>query len=463
MAEEKTNLAPAIVAQQKLVPPVLNAFPPLRLDGADKLAFVGTSLIALFVYLWTIAPEVTLGDSGILATSGAYAGVPAPPAYPAWVIYSWLFTKLIPFSNHAWRIAFGSAFAAALACGLVAQIISMTGNLVLPDTPKYARLEFKERCVLRLVCGCVAGLCLAFSGTVWREAVIVSTWSFGLLIFMAVLWCFTHCCFAVGQRRSLCAALFLFGILLANNQEMFALLPGFVGLLVLCKPQLGRDVGFCVLPLTVLVMYGSSIDVFYSLRYFVFANLPITGAFTAAFLASVAAIFLTRATGSHVKTALIGCLCLTCGWLLYLYPPIASMSTPPVNWGYPRNFEGFGRALVRGHYEKHACVDSPESYVPDILHMVWRGGNDFGWSCFAIALVPYGLLFKRSQRAWRWLLGLAAVGVCALLAVLATLEPDDFRQRDWDVLQVHLAPALAVVAIFMGIGLMQIGAMLARP
>ena len=43
-------------------------------------------------------------------------------------------------------------------------------------------------------------------------------------------------------------------------------------------------------------------------------------------------------------------------WLLgaafYFYMPLASMTNPPMNWGYPRTKEGFWHALTRGQYDK---------------------------------------------------------------------------------------------------------------
>ena len=73
-------------------------------------------------------PDVTLEDSGELAVGSMYAGVPHPPGYPMWTIYSWGFTKILPFSNIAWRVAVSSAVAAALSCGLLALMISRGTN-----------------------------------------------------------------------------------------------------------------------------------------------------------------------------------------------------------------------------------------------------------------------------------------------------------------------------------------------
>ena len=61
------------------------------------------------IYLLTLAPEVTLEDAGELITGSVYAGIPHPPGYPVWTLYSWLWTVLIPVENMAWRVALAQA------------------------------------------------------------------------------------------------------------------------------------------------------------------------------------------------------------------------------------------------------------------------------------------------------------------------------------------------------------------
>ena len=40
--------------------------------------------------------------AGELITGSMYAGIPHPPGYPVWTIYSWLWTVLVPWGNPAW-------------------------------------------------------------------------------------------------------------------------------------------------------------------------------------------------------------------------------------------------------------------------------------------------------------------------------------------------------------------------
>src|SRR5438067_5665017 len=80
-------------------------------QSVDWLSFGLTTAIALAIYLFTLAPEVTLESQGIFVTGAFYAGVSRPPGYPLWTLYAWLFTVLLPVSNVAWRVAVSSAVA----------------------------------------------------------------------------------------------------------------------------------------------------------------------------------------------------------------------------------------------------------------------------------------------------------------------------------------------------------------
>src|SRR5947207_112688 len=89
----------------------------------DWSSFGVTAVMVLAVYLFTLAPDVTLGSSGIFSVGAMYAGVPHPPGFPVWTLYAHLFT-LLPYSNVAWRAALASAVAGSLTCGLIALMAS---------------------------------------------------------------------------------------------------------------------------------------------------------------------------------------------------------------------------------------------------------------------------------------------------------------------------------------------------
>ena len=112
-------------------PPPVSApapVPPL-FRKLDWLALAITFGVVWIVYLLTLAPELTLEDSGELVTGAFYAGIPHPPGYPVWTIYSWLWTALLPIGNMAWRVSVGQAFSGATACGLLALMVSRGSSM----------------------------------------------------------------------------------------------------------------------------------------------------------------------------------------------------------------------------------------------------------------------------------------------------------------------------------------------
>src|SRR5438876_1061364 len=140
-------------------------------ERSDWLSFLVTTVLTLAGYLYTLTPENTLEMSGELATAAKYAGVAHPPGYPLWTLYAWVFTKLLPFSNIAWRVAVSSAVAGALTCGVIALSVSRGSAMLLEGLTGFRRLPPKEEAWLRVVCGGVAGMGFGFHGVFWGLAV----------------------------------------------------------------------------------------------------------------------------------------------------------------------------------------------------------------------------------------------------------------------------------------------------
>ena len=98
-------------------PPIKPAEPIIRpplFRPIDWLTLLVTTFCVFLGYFITIAPDMTLEDSGELATGSFYAGVPHPPGYPVWTMYTWLFTRILPWGNVACLVGISSAFAGAL-------------------------------------------------------------------------------------------------------------------------------------------------------------------------------------------------------------------------------------------------------------------------------------------------------------------------------------------------------------
>ncbi len=81
---------PTVTKPPALLPPLFRRTDWITCGITTFLVFIG--------YYLTLAPDLTLEDSGELAVGSYYAGVPHPPGYPVWTIYTWLFTA--PAGDH---------------------------------------------------------------------------------------------------------------------------------------------------------------------------------------------------------------------------------------------------------------------------------------------------------------------------------------------------------------------------
>src|SRR5256712_3050601 len=133
----EANPAPPTKPPAPPAPPV--KVPPL-FRPIDWATFGLTFVVMFLSYWWTLAPDLTLEDCGELAVGSFYAGVPHPPGYPVWTIYTWLFTVLVPVSNVAWRVALASAVSGGLAWGLVGVVASRRSSMMLEGIDEFKTL-----------------------------------------------------------------------------------------------------------------------------------------------------------------------------------------------------------------------------------------------------------------------------------------------------------------------------------
>lgn len=423
----------------KPAPPVRVAPPPL-FRRIDWIALVITFIFCFVAYYLTIAPEMTLEDSGELATGSFYAGIPHPPGYPIWTIFTHLWT-LIPIGNVAWRVGLASAFSGALASGLLAFIVSRGSSMIIESIDDLKDFDRRWENAICLVSGFVSGLLIGFNGYMWSQAVIVEVYPLSVASLMGVLLCLLRWVYAPHQHRYLFGAFFLYGICVNNHQSLLVIAMGMETLIICAEYKLGREIllwnsvlyigGLAIRPeilagnIPVFVIFntigiasiilwiwlmivtkkqaielaldGTMLGTIGCVGLFLLGlthwvtKVSSTGALTVLALGAIgfcaAFIYFIRETKSMSKEWLIT---LGCGgsWLLgaagYLYMPIAGATIPPMEWGYPRTLEGFIHAITRGQYEKI----HPTSGEGHGLHML---GSFFG---------TYG------TQIWRYLEGL---------------------------------------------------------
>lgn len=298
----------------------------------DWVSFGVTTLVALTVYWFTLAPDIGLEASGHFAASSAYLGVPDNPGYPVWTIYSWVFTKL-PFSNIARRIALSSAVAGGLVCGLVALMVSRVGVLLAKNISGFKNFPSKEEKSIRMVCGCVAGLGFGFDGCFWPKAVIVDPLPFGLFLFTLALCLLTRWFFAPQRRRYLYMASLAYGLSLGDSLSLLAAALGLPFFVAMADRKIGREIFFWFGTFLwyALELNGKSnwLDeyIYSSTRIYVI------GAAVVFTLLWIVFSFQTRRFFSEWKAASICAALFLLGISAYFLLPIFSMMEPPMNWG----------------------------------------------------------------------------------------------------------------------------------
>src|SRR5579859_3185861 len=229
--------APPAPPQPVKVPPLFR-----KVDWvALIIAFVGVWA----VYLWTLAPELTLEDSGELCTGSFYAGIPHPPGYPFWAIYSWFWTAilgLLHMGNVAWRVEVGESFAAAMGCGLLALMVSRGSSMLIEGIEVIKGVPRQWENAICSVSGFVAGTLLGLDIFMWSESVVINRISlFGVPWLIAVLACLMRWMYAPQQRRYLYLAMVLYGLCATIHQTLLLSAMGIEVAIALANPRLGRD------------------------------------------------------------------------------------------------------------------------------------------------------------------------------------------------------------------------------
>ena len=301
-----------------------------------------------------------------------------------------------------------------------------------------------------LVSGVAAGVMLGLGGVMWSESVAINRISlFGVPWVMIVMLCLLRWIYAPHQRRYLCIGLFFFGLCATIHQTLLVAAVGIEIAIVYVQPRLGREVVLWNSILYVAGMIAESTGLITLLNtatmvLLIFHTIGIVSIIAYVWLAIrteetlpefvrdgalfAAVCFLAATPALHtiavVLALLAFCIFASCvwatrskgwDWLLvivlgllwiagasfYFYEPVAGMTNPPMEWGYPRTVEGFFHALSRGQYEKA----NPSAVFSDPIHFLLQIGmllsdivSEFNWICLFLALIPLFFLRRMQKR-----------------------------------------------------------------
>ena len=475
----------------------------------DWFTLVVVTTVVMIGYWLTISPDLGLEDSGELAVGSFYAGIPHPPGYPVWTLYTYLWANFLPFHNIAWRVAMGSAFAGALSCGLIAFVVSRGSSLMIEGIEGLKNMDRRWENAICVVSGFVAGTLLGFDGFMWSQSVIVEVYSFEILSLMGVLVPLLRWIYAPQQRRYLYWAFFIFGLCFTTHQTLIVPAMGLVVTIAAVDYRLGRNMFlWCTAAFLCGVILWAQKLMFMDTNFMVFVifiivGLCLTAAYCAfavitkisfpemcrdfcllaacALLVSVpglgkAAFILAAFAGAGATKFAWDTRKLDRGWLVvlicgglwiagaafYLYMPLAGMSTPPMQWGYPRTVEGFMHALTRGQYEKTNPTDfftlAGWGRFFSQLGLVGEGiVDEYNWVYSFLAIIPFLFYFRMQKRERAWMIGLSAIYVCLSVLLVILLNPSLDRQAR-DLTKVFFIASHVMIVIWIGYGLTLIAA-----
>ena len=375
--------------------------------------FISASLVfvaSFALYCWTLAPTVTLVDSGELILAAQTLGVAHPPGFPLYVLLAHAAT-LLPLGNIAVRVHLASALFAALAsAAMTLLVIEAALTDAAPErvsqgehqdrqTPKNTTHSAKQAKSNSLaisysivVPAVMAGLLFAFSRTLWEYATIAEVYTLNALLIVILLWLVlawrreamdasaNHA--AVSYRKLYIAAL-TFGLALGVHHVTVGLMLPAVAMLVFS---------------TVGAKFFRSKRLLYAVL-FSFAGLSV-----------------------------------------YAYLPLAASHSPLMNWGDPSTWERFWRHVTGKQYQVYFAF-SPSQMGRFLNFAKYEFGIE--WLPLTLALAAAGFIrLFRTNRAMLWLLLLVIVFDVGFSLGYEIAEDQD----------AYYLPAFAALTIAAGFG-----------
>ena len=361
-------------------------------------------LIALLLYTLTLAPTVTLVDSGELIVAARGLGVAHPPGFPLWVMLAHVAT-LLPFGNVAARINFSSAFFAALACAIITLVVAellITASFV--GAPRRRNKAAQQSGKIQdsidrffiLTPAVGAGLLMAFSRTLWSYATITEVYTLNALLivivfFLVVRWRRR----IIETRRDSSAPVATDDTWIYTGAFVFGLALGVhhvtVGL---------------TLPAVAAVVYRTEGLKFFTSRRLLYAALISVGALV----------------------------------LVYSYLPWAASRSPAINWGDPRSLQEIWWHITGRQYRVFFSF-SAATMAPQSVEFCQMALREFGfaWLPLTLFLAVAGLAsaYKLDRTAFWFLL-------LIILADLAySLSYEIAEDKDAYYLPAFIAMAIA--------------------
>ncbi|HEV3149151.1 MAG TPA: DUF2723 domain-containing protein [Chthoniobacterales bacterium] len=339
-------------------------------------------LAALFLYSWTLAPTVTLTDSGELIVVAHGLGVAHPPGVPLWAILAHL-ASLVPLGNVAVRINFSSALFAALASAMltlvVADLMITVSYFAASKRRKRGAWQSKKAensgisRLLVFVPALGAGLLMAFSRTLWFYGTITEVYALNTLLILAIFFLMLRWRRRIIADRSRIGMAVDAGEIIRHRQITIhdTFLYAAAGVFGLALGVHHVTVGL-ILPALGVIVYKTEGLKFFMGRRLIYAALISVGALVA----------------------------------IYTYLPLAAARGPVINWGNPRSLQEIWWH-VTGRQYRVFLSSTPNLMGEQFVEFCRMALREFGLSWLPLPLLLAFAGFAnafRQDRTTFWLL-----------------------------------------------------------
>jgi hypothetical protein len=382
-----------------------------------------------------------------------YPSASRAPGHPLWALYGFIWIKLFPFSNIAWRLGIATTAAAALTCGVIASTVSQLGLLILND-PQFESWTAKEKKTALLVAATVSGLGLAFEKAFWKRAVVIDPWCLAALLFALTLFCSIRWGFDPSLKRWLFAAFFLAGIALCESQALAPAIFCLPLLIAVENLHVGRNL-FCVQSV-VLWTARFSANILRNLGWEISAvSFLITSLAVGTAVAWAACCWATRKAFSEYRTVVTGSAFFCGGLGFYFLLPLFSMTNPPFNSGYARTVEGLWHLISRGQFDSIQPTPNLHRFLTQICSYSRDLFFDVG-AMYLVAAFATLIMFPKAPRGIRKLI--VCFWLMWILTTIVTIAGLNVDGREIESIRIFFVPGNAILMMLAGIGITLIAA-----
>lgn len=391
---------------------------PVRWTRVETLCSGVVFLVALMLYSWTLAPTVTLTDSGELIVVAQGLGVAHPPGVPLWIILAHL-ASLVPFGNVAQRINFSSALFGAIACAMLTMAVvelMITASFLAgarrakKGVKPIKSIEDSSIARLSVVAPALgAGLLMAFSRTLWSYATITEVYALNTLLITIIFFLMLR------WRRFIIADRMDNGAATSANQAVL--------------PNTNHD----PLLYAAAFVFGLALGVHH-----------VTVALTLPAIAVV--VYRTQGVRFFVTSRLVYAALISIGALvaIYAYLPFAASHSPLINWGHPRSLQEIWWHITGRQYQVYFSF-TPAIIGKQFAEFCQMALREFGffWLPLALVLAFAGCVyaFKRDRTTF-WFLSTIVIADLAYALNYEIAEDKD----------AYYLPTFISIAIAAGVG-----------